>query len=188
MPDSDRVNDAFSFFQPTSYPGDLTALPAPTTTNQVHSSPPAAAHLVPTANILSSLDGSKCFTEICEALNIDMNLAVEPARYTEVNSKQPDALLVMVLNHQAMPQLLVCLGQPDYKLDPQATNVTTYSGGLTVSSHDIILELGWTQVSYAHKSNWYGWAASAASASWTSGLSGGMKRLLEYTDFDYSGR
>jgi hypothetical protein len=118
------------------------------------------------------LDGSKTFSQICDALDIDMDLSVKPARYIEVGSKQPDALVIMVLNHQAMSQLLVRLGQPNHKDDPQATSITTYSAGLMVSSRNIILELGWTQISYAHKSNWYKWAISAALASWTGGLPG----------------
>jgi hypothetical protein len=85
---------------------------------------------VPT-DILSTLDGSESFTKICNALDIDMDLSVKPARYIEVSSKQPNALVVMVLNHQAMSQLLVRLGQPNHKDDPQSTSITTYSAGLT---------------------------------------------------------
>jgi hypothetical protein len=188
IPDADHVNDPFSLFQPTRPSGpsyDLTGLPAPVTTNQTTTPPPATpVYTVPT-DILSTLDGSESFTEICNALDIDMDLSVKPARYIEVSSKQPNALVVMVLNHQAMSQLLVRLGQPNHKDDPQATSITTYSAGLTVSSCSIILELGWTQVSYAHKSNWYEWATSVALASWTGSLLSEIQFLLSHTYSDY---
>jgi hypothetical protein len=121
IPVSDHINDPFSLFQQTCPSGpscDLTGLSALMTTDQTTTSLPAAVYSVPTADILSTLDGSKTFTQICDALDINMDLSVKPAWYIEVSSKWPDALVVMVLNHQEMLQLLVCLGQPNHKDDP----------------------------------------------------------------------
>jgi len=63
--------------------------------------------------------------------------------------------------HVAAP---VRLGQPDHVDDPQGTHTTAYLEGLQCPHRNILLELGWTQLSYFHKSTWYEWAATAAAA------------------------
>jgi len=113
------------------------------------SSTPVTSNLTAAAEILSTLDGSKCLNDIFQALNISEMAFISPARFREVNSKQNNSLLIMVQSHQAMSQLLVSMGQPSHKDDPHGTSTTTYPGGLNLSTKNILLELGWTQASYA---------------------------------------
>jgi len=158
----DTPSQMFNFLQT-----GLTSTDNPTTPADTSVPSQTTSHSTEVARILSAMDGSNNLLNICTALHISEVISVEPARFKEVNSKQDDSLLVMVQNHQAMSQLLVSLGQPGYTEDPHGKSVTTYAGGLTVSTKNILIELGWTQMSYSHKSDWYKWAADAATASWS---------------------
>jgi hypothetical protein len=145
---------------------------APAGDGTVQASAPTISQLTSVREKLSTMDSSKTLTDICTTLEIDWNTAVNPAHYIEVGPKQPQGLLVMVRNYWAMSQLLVQLGQPDHRDDPHGIHTLTYPGGLILSTRNILIKLGWTPTSYAHKSNWYQWAACAAVASWQRGVSG----------------
>jgi hypothetical protein len=109
-------------------------------------------NFLPAAEVLSTIDSSQNLSNFTTALRIDEKAFIEPVRFIDVTIKQPNALLVMVQNHWAMLQLLACLGQPDHIDDLHDTHITAYSQGLTMSIQNILFELGWTQLSYFHKS------------------------------------
>jgi len=184
MVDFDQANDLLGFFQADSHQTNSfsnlsnIAPPAPAATDGLASLAQMLPNSLPAAEVLSAMDSSQNLSDICTALGINEKASVEPARFIDVTAKQPNALLVMVRNHRAMSQLLVRLGQPDHVDDPQGTHTTAYSRGLTMSTQNILLELGWTQLSYFHKSTWYEWAATAAAASWIDSESGELYILL----------
>jgi hypothetical protein len=181
MVDFDQASDLLGFFQvdfhQTNSSSNLSdvAPPAPAATASLAQMLPNS---LPAVEVLSAMDSSQNLSDIFTALGIDEKASIEPARFIDVNARQPNTLLVMVRNHRAMSQLLVHLGQPDHIDDPHGTHTTAYPQGLTMSTQNILFELGWTQLSYFHKSTWYGWAATAAAASWIDSEPGGLYILL----------
>lgn len=117
------------------------------------------------AEVLATLDSSTCFSDICGVLNIE-NRLVSAATYKNVGSKAVDGLMIMVRNHSAMSNLLQRFGQPNHLDDPEGQSISTYSGGLIVSSQSILAELGWSFSTYKNKSTTFAWASRVAHASW----------------------
>ena len=76
------------------------------------------------------------------------------------------SLLSMVNNHQCMIDLIKRLGLHGSGGNFSATQTVAFTGGLVISSGDVVKYCGWTTESFKHKTTWYGWAEEAASKVW----------------------